>query len=137
MWIWDWWGHSVFERIQLGFRVACGQGQRVSGGFGQGRDEPFRIEDGAVLEHEEDGAGQFDGNHGIGFELVAVHPGFQTLGQRTKDGVIALGDDGGFTEGPAEVGIAELGSAQALDLACAGNGAFDQATVGEEVLDGG
>ncbi len=51
--------------------------------------------------------------------------------------MVAFGDDGGFAEGPAEVGVAELGAAQALDLAGAGDGAFDQAAVGEEVFDGG
>ncbi len=51
--------------------------------------------------------------------------------------VIAFGDDGGFAKGPAQIGVAELGAAQAFDLAGAGDGAFDQAAVGEEVFDGG
>ena len=109
----------------------------ISRGFGQGRDEAVGIKDRTVLEHEENGTCQFDGDDGIGFEFVAIHPGFETLGQRSEDNVIAFGDDGGFAEGPAEVGIAELGSAQALDLAGAGDGAADQATIREEVFDGG
>ena len=51
--------------------------------------------------------------------------------------MIAFGDDGGFAKGPAQVGIAQLGAAQALDLAGAGDGAFDQAAVGQEIFDRG
>ena len=40
-------------------------------------------------------------------------------------------------EAPAQIGIAQLGAAQALDLAGAGNGAFDQPAIGEEIFDGG
>jgi hypothetical protein len=91
-----------------------------SGGFAQGGDEAIGIEDRLVLEHEIDGPGQFDGHHGVGFEFVAVHAGFELLVERAEAVMVAFGDDGGFAEGPAEVGIAELGSAQALDLAGAG-----------------
>jgi len=42
--------------------------------------------------------------------------------------VVAFGDDGRFAESPAEVRIAQLGAAQALDFAGAGDRAFDQAT---------
>lgn len=104
---------------------------------GQGGGEAVRVEDGLVLEHKVGGAGQFDGQDGVGLELVAVHFGLQALGQGFEVVVVAFGDDGGFAEGPAEVGVAELGAAQALDLAGAGHGAFDQAAVGEEVFDGG
>ena len=90
-----------------------------------------------VAEHEIDGAGQLDGQDGVGLELVAVHSGFQPLGQRADDVGIAFGDDGRFAEGPAQIGIAEFGAAQALDLAGAGHRAFDQATVTQEVLDRG
>src|SRR6516225_7449646 len=51
--------------------------------------------------------------------------------------MVALGDDCGFAEGPAQVGIAQLGAAQTFDLAGAGDGAFDQAAIGDEVFDGG
>src|SRR5262249_34326091 len=51
--------------------------------------------------------------------------------------VLAFGDDSGFAKGPAQVGVAQLGAAQALDLAGAGHGTFDQAAVREEVFDGG
>src|SRR5208283_1018204 len=39
--------------------------------------------------------------------------------------------------GPAQIRIAELGSAQPFDLAGTGDGAFDQAAIGKEILDGG
>ena len=51
--------------------------------------------------------------------------------------MIAFGDDGGLTEGPAQIRITQFGAAQALDLAGAGHRAFDQPTVGEEIFDGG
>ena len=57
--------------------------------------------------------------------------------ERADDERITFGDDGGFAEGPAQIGIAELGAAQALDLAGTGDGAFDQAAIGEEILHGG
>jgi len=98
---------------------------------------PGRVEDGSVIEHEEGGAGQSNGNDGVGLELVAVHAGLQALGQGLEPVVIAFGDDGGFAESPAEIGVAEFGAAQALDLAGAGHRAFDQAAVGKEVFGGG
>ena len=58
------------------------------------------------------------------------------MGQRAQEG-IAFGNDGGFAEGPAEIGIAEFGPAQAFDFAGAGDGAFDQAAIGEEIFDAG
>jgi len=51
--------------------------------------------------------------------------------------VVPLGDDGRLAEGPTQVGVAQLGAAQAFDLAGAGDGPFDQATVGQEVFDRG
>jgi hypothetical protein len=62
----------------------------------QRRDEAFRIEDGFGLEHEIDGAGQLDGEHGVGLELI-IQPGFEPLGERAEEG-IAFGNDGGFTK---------------------------------------
>ena len=94
------------------------------------------VEDGFLFEHEIDGAGQLDGQHGVGLELV-VEPRLQPLGQRADDERITFGDDGGLAEGPAQIGIAELGAAQALDLAGTGDGAFDEAAIGEEILHGG
>ena len=90
----------------------------------QRRDEAFGVEDGFLFEHKIDGAGQFDGQHGVGLELI-IQPGFEPLGERAEAG-IAFGNDGGFAEGPAEIGIAEFGPAQAFDFAGAGDGAFDQ-----------
>jgi hypothetical protein len=106
-----------------------------SGGFAQGGDQAIGIEYDLVLEHEVDGPGQLDGHHGVGFEFVAVHAGFQLLVERPEPVMVAFGDDGGFAEGPAQVGIAEFGAAQALDLAGTGDGAFDQTAVRKEVLD--
>ena len=51
----------------------------------------------------------------MGFELVAVHLGLQTLGQRADDRRVAFGDDGRFPKGPAQVRVAQFGPAQALD----------------------
>ena len=89
-----------------------------------------------MFEHEIDGAGQLDGQHGIGLELI-VQPRFEPLGQRADEEGIAFGHHGGFAKGPAEIRIAEFGAAEALDLPRAGDGAFDQAAIGEEILDGG
>ena len=102
----------------------------------QRRDEAFGIEDGFGLEHEIDGAGQLDGQHGIRLELV-VEPRFESLGQRADDQRITFGHHGGFAEGPAQIRIAELGTAQALDLPGAGDGAFDEAAIREKILHGG
>ena len=121
-------------RIQLDSSGCLPPGPKL---FGQCRHQPLWIEHGFIPEHEENGAGQLDGQDGVGFELVAVHVSLQALGQRVDEVMIAFGDNGGFAEGPAEVGIAELGAAQALDLAGAGDGAFDQAAVGHEIFDGG
>jgi len=72
-----------------------------------GRDEPFGIEDGFGFEHEIDGAGQFDGQDGVGLELV-VQPRLEALRQRADDQRIAFGDRGGFAEGPAQIGLPSL-----------------------------
>ena len=90
-----------------------------------------------AFEHEIDGAGQLDGQDGVGLELVAAHFGFEPLRQRTDHRRIAFGNHRRFAKGPAEIGIAQLGSAQPFDLAAAGDGAFDQPAVGEEIFDGG
>ena len=76
--------------------------------------QSFRVEDGFVFEHEIDGTGQLDGQDRVGFELI-TEPGFEALGQGTDHYRIAFGNDGGFAEGPTEVGVAEFGAAQALD----------------------
>jgi len=80
-------------------------------------NQAFGVEDGFVLEHEIDGARQFDRHDGVGFEFVAVHLSLQALGQGADEVVVAFGNDGGFTKGPAQVGVAEFGAAQAFDLA--------------------
>jgi hypothetical protein len=59
------------------------------------------------------------------------------VGRGARAGHPAFGDDGGFAEGPAEIGIAEFGVAEAFDFAGAGDGAFDQAAVTEEILHAG
>jgi len=116
----------------------CGlSAARTKFGVCQFGNQPFGVKDRFVLEHEIDGPGDLDGQHGVGLEFITVHPCFQSLGQRTDDGVIALGDDGRFAKGPAQIGVAQLGTAQALDLASTGHGPFDQPTVGEEIFDRG
>ena len=68
---------------------------------------------------------------------IATHFGFQSLGQRTDDRVVALGNHRRFAEDPAQIRIAEFGAAPALDLAGTGHRAFDPAAVTQEILDGG
>ena len=102
-----------------------------------GAHQSLGIKDGVVFEHVIDGAGQLDRQHGVGLELVPVHPGGQPLIERADEGGIALGNDGRLAKGPAQIGIAELGAAQALELAGAGDGALDQAAIAEEIFDGG
>ena len=80
--------------------------------MGQRGHQAFRIEHRVVAQHEIDGAGQFDGQHGVGFEFVAAHFGFQSLSQRADGGVIALGNHRRFAKRPAQIGIAQLGPAQ-------------------------
>jgi hypothetical protein len=48
--------------------------------LGQDCNQSFGIEDGFVFEHEVNGTREFDRDHGVGFELVAVHSRFQALG---------------------------------------------------------
>jgi len=104
----------------------------------QGGHEFLGVKDGLFLEHEIDGPGDFDGQDGcLALNLLPFILGFEPLGQRPDDMVIPFGNDGCFAKGPAQVGVAQFGAAQALDLAGAGHGAFDQPTVGEEVFDGG
>ena len=84
-------------------------------------DQSLWIEHGLVFEHEVNGACQLDGQHGVGFEFVAIHLCFQSLAQRPDEGVVAFGDHGRFAEGPAQIGVAQFGAAQAFDLAGAGD----------------
>ena len=118
--------------IQLGRAVAGRQGQNsimVHSGH-----EALGVEDGFGLEHKIDGAGEFDGQEGVGLELT--HAGFPALIAGADEGVVTFGDDGGFTKGPAQIRVAEFGAAQALDFAGRGDGAFDEATIREEIFDG-
>jgi hypothetical protein len=93
-------------RIQFGFRVAGGQGKWV--GFGLGLSQALRVEGGLVLEHEEDGPRQFDGDDGVGLELVAAVLCLQALGQRADDRMVAFCDYGRLAKSPAQVRVAEL-----------------------------
>lgn len=74
--------------------------------FGHSGDESFGIEDGFLLEHEVDGACEFDREYGVGLELVAAKAGLEALGEGTDDGVIAFGDHSRFAESPAQIRIA-------------------------------
>ena len=89
------------------------------------------------LEHKIDGAGQFDGQDGVGLEFVARHSRFQSLGQGPDAEVIAFSNHGRFPQCPAQIRVAQFGAAQAFDLAGAGHRAFDQAAVAQEILDCG
>ena len=125
-------GASVITRLQLDIRFTLARAKLV---VAQRRDEASGIKDGFGFEHEIDGAGQFDGQDGVGFEFIA-QACFEALGEGPEAG-IPFGNDGGFAEGPAEIGIAEFGAAEALDFAGAGDGAFDEAAITEKVLHGG
>ena len=98
--------------------------------MGQRRHQALRVEHGVVAEHEIDGAGQFDGQHGVGLELVPPSLASSRWASGPMTVGIAFGDDGRFAESPAQIGIAQLGPAQALELAGAGHRPFDQAAVG-------
>ena len=99
--------------------------------------QSLRVKHGFVFEHEIDGAGQLDGQDRIGFEFVAAHQDLEALGHRSDEVMIPFGNDGAFAKGPAQVGVAQFGAAQALDLAGAGHRAFDQAAVAQEIFDSG
>ena len=116
-------------RLQLDVRFAVARAKSVAAQRGH---QSFGVEDGVVAEHVIDGASEFDVHHGIGLEFVPVHPGFQPLGQRADDRVIAFGNHGRFPEGPAEIGVAELGSAQILLLAAAAGQPLDQPALEEQ-----
>ena len=113
-------------RIQLGFRVVGAQGKSFNQALG--------VESGFVFEHEINGSCQLDGDHGVGFKFVAAIFGLQTLVERPDERRIAFGNDGGFAKSPAQIRIAQFGSAQPLDLPGTCDGAFDQAAIGEEVF---
>lgn len=119
--------------IQLGRAVEGRQGQNSV--VSQRSDQALGIEDGFGFKHKIDGAGDFDGQDGVGLELT--HAGFQALAKGTDEVRVPFGDDGGFAEGPAQIGVAEFGAAQTLDVAGRSDGAFDEATVREEVFDRG
>ena len=121
------------DRLQLGFRFTIARAKLVSA---QGRDEPIGLEDGFGFEHEIDGAGQFNGQDRVGLEFVAAHARFKPLCQWAHH-AIAFGHHCRFAKGPTEIGVAEFGPAEAFDFAGAGDGAFDQAAIGEEIFDGG
>ena len=109
-------GLASVERAQLGSPGWPRSGPKGSCRFSQGGGEPLGIKDGFVFEHKVSSAGQLDGDDRVGLEFVAVHPGLQLLGQGLETVVVAFGDDGRFPEGPAQVGVAQLGAAQAFAL---------------------
>jgi len=51
-----------------------------------------------------DGASELVGKDGVAFELAVS--GGEHLGVGLEQRVVALGDDGGFAEGPAQIGVA-------------------------------
>ena len=104
-----------------------------AGSNGGGHDA-LGVEGRAGLQHVVDGAGELGGQDGVALVLAA--PGGEPIGVGRQQGVVAFGDDGGLAEGPAQIGVAHLAAAEALDLSGAGDGAFDQPAVAEEVLVG-
>ena len=121
----------MVKPIQLGRADARRQGQNSI--MSQRGDQALGVEDSFGLEHKIDGASEFDGQDGVGLELT--HAGLQALAERPDQGVVAFGDDSRFAEGPTQIGIAQFGAAQALDLAGRSDGAFDEAAIGEEIFD--
>src|SRR5581483_2058681 len=126
-------GIAFFVGSRLGIGLTAARAKSVSGQRG---DETLGIKDRLILDHEVNRACYFNGHYGIGLKLT-THSVFEPLGQGSNAGVITLGDDGDLAEGPAQVRIAELRPAQALDFAGTGHGAFDQAAVREKILHGG
>jgi hypothetical protein len=57
------------------------------------------IEHGFVFEHEIDGASKFDRQDRVSFELIAAHLGFQALGQRADEVMVAFGNDSSARKG--------------------------------------
>ena len=83
-------GLASVERSQLGGPGWPRSGPKASGGSGQDGRKPLGVKDGFVSEHKEGSPRQFDGDDGVGFELVAAHAGLQLLGQGFEPVVIAL-----------------------------------------------
>ncbi len=83
-------------------------------------------------EHEIDGAADLgrEDAQGFGFPVLALEAQTQPL----AFGVVPEEERGGFGEGPLEMDVAHLGAAAGLRLAVGGAIAFDQARVGEKVL---
>jgi hypothetical protein len=79
------------------------------------------------------GAGQFMGQDGQGFPLpMFFHQAGEAFLTRR---VVAEKQDGGFGEGPFEVGIANLLAGGAVALAGGFLGTLDEPAVGDELLD--
>ena len=110
----------------------------TSGSFASGRksdgggDDALGVEAGARLQHVVDGAGHLGGEDGVAPELAVL--GHQPLGVGRQQGVVALGQNRGLPEGPAQIGVAHLAAAEPLHLPGAGHGALHQPAVAEEVL---
>ena len=69
--------------------MAAGRSKALS--LGHGANEAFGIENRFVLEHEVDGAREFDREDGIRLELVALEARLEPLGHGADEGVIAFG----------------------------------------------
>ena len=131
----DSWGHSVVADPVRSSGLPAARTANLL--LRQCAHQTLRVKHGFVLEHEIDGPSQLDRDHGVGFELVATHFRFEPLSQWSDEMMIAFGNHGRLAKSPTQVRIAQLRTAQALDLARAGHRAFDQTTVGEEVFDAG
>ena len=97
-------------------------------------DHQFSIESGSFLKHEVDGSAELIGQDSVAFKFTMF--GYEHFGIGCKQRMIPFTDDGGLAEGPAQVGIAHFPAAEAFDFSGTGNGAFDQAAVAAEILNG-
>lgn len=97
--------------------------------------ELVQVEGGAVLEHEVEGATELAGEDRLGLEGSFV--GFEPIIVSGQQRAVTSTQDGGLADGPVQIGVAEFGTAEALDLTGTGHGALDQPGVAAEVLDGG
>jgi hypothetical protein len=78
----------------------------------------FDVKGGAVLEHEVKCPPELIGHDGVGLELSLA--GAEVLVPLGDQGMMTTSQPGGLADGPAQIGIAELGAAQSLDLAPTG-----------------
>ncbi len=95
-------------------------------------DEAVHIKGGSLFQHEVGGAAELGGQHARGLSLRVLFA--ESLEIVVAWGIVFEEADGGFTEGPLDVGVADLGTGEAERLSIGFLGAFDEPAVGREVL---